>query len=115
MQKFAAIVAKSSLSEAKMAQLWRSAPAYRDRVEDRVRPRIPMTMQSRKARLHRFTEARDREVLQDAGEAMAETTKARAERAFATHCTVRDRLFEGDFDLMAKRIKARRKAEGQDE
>lgn len=109
MQKFAVIVAKKqSLSEAEMAQLWRPMPAYRGRVEDRVWHRIPMTMQSLEARLNRFIETRGREVLQDAGDAMAETAKTRTEREFPIYRTVRDRLFESDLDLMAQPIEVRR-------
>lgn len=109
MQKFAVIVAKKqSPSEAEMAQLWRPVSAYRGRVEDRVRHRIPMTMQSLGTRLNRFIEACGREVLQDAGNAMAETAKTRTEREFPIYRTVRDRLFESDLDLMAQPTEVRR-------
>ena len=114
-QKFDTIVAKNYPTEVEIAQLRRLVSAYPDRVEDSVRRQIPMTMQAWGARLNRFIEATDREVLQDAGEAMAEAAKARTESEFETYRTVQDRLFESDFDLMAKLIEAWRKPEGRDE
>lgn len=63
---------------------------------------IPMTMQDWEARLNRFIEAANREVLQDAGKVTAEIAKAHAETEFEKYRIVQGRLFESDFDRLLK-------------
>ena len=81
-QKFDVSVAKNYLSENEMAQLQRLVSAYLDVAEDMALRRIPMTMQDWEARLNKFIEATDRDILQDAGRITAEIAKAHAEREF---------------------------------
>lgn len=108
-QKFDVSVAKNYLSASEMAQLQRLVSAYLDLAEDMALRQIPMTMQDWEARLNRFIEATDREVLQDAGRVTAEIAKAHAESEFEKYRVVQDRLFESDFDRVLKRIEPPRK------
>ena len=101
-QKFDVAVAKNYLDENEMAQLSRLVSAYLDIAEDMAMRHIPMTMQDWEARLNRFIEATNREVLQDAGKVTAEIAKAHAESEFEKYRIVQDRLFESDFDRLLK-------------
>ncbi len=103
-QKFDVVVAKNYLTEQEMAQLSRLVNAYLDVAEDMAQRQIPMTMQDWEARLNRFIEATDREVLQDAGKVTAEIAKAHAESEFEKYRIIQDRLFESDFDRLLKQI-----------
>lgn len=105
-QKFDVSVAKNYLTEAEMGQLSRLVNAYLDIAEDMAQREIPMTMQDWEIRLHRFIEATDREVLQDAGKVTAEIAKAHAESEFEKYRIVQDRLFESDFDREIKRLES---------
>ena len=105
-QKFDVAVAKNYLAEFEMAQLSRLVNAYLDIAEDMAQRKIPMTMQDWEARLNRFIEATDREVLQDAGKVTAEIAKAHAECEFEKYRIVQDRLFESDFDRLLKKIES---------
>ena len=114
-QKFDVVVAKNYLNEHEMAQLQRLVSAYLDVAEDMALRQIPMTMQDWEARLNRFIEATDREVLQDAGKVTAEIAKAHAESEFEKYRIVQDRLFESDFDRVIKQIEAGSKPGGRGE
>lgn len=103
-QKFDVAVAKNYLTENEMAQLQRLVSAYLDVAEDMALRQIPVTMQDWEARLNRFIEATDREVLQDAGKVTAEIAKAHAESEFDKYRIVQDRLFESDFDRLIRQI-----------
>ncbi len=92
------ITAKNYLTENEMAQMQRLVSAYLDLAEDRALRQIPMTMQDWEARLNKFIEATDREILRDAGKVTAEIAKAHAESEFEKYRIVQDRLFESDFD-----------------
>ncbi len=97
-QKFDVSVAKNYLTEHEMNQLTRLVSAYLDIAEDMAMRHIPMTMEDWEARLNRFIEAADRQVLQDAGKVTAEIAKAHAEAEFEKYRVIQDRLFESDFD-----------------
>ncbi|MHB8920346.1 MAG: virulence RhuM family protein [Halothiobacillus sp.] len=114
-QKFDVVVAKNYLAENEMAQLQRLVSAYLDVAEDMALRQIPVTMQDWEARLNRFIEATDREVLQDAGKVTAEIAKAHAESEFEKYRIVQDRLFESDFDRVIKQIEAEHKPGGDGE
>ena len=103
-QKFDVAIAKNYLTHDEMAQLQRLVSAYLDVAEDMALRQIPMTMQDWEARLSRFIEATDREVLQDAGKVTAEIAKTHAESEFEKYRIVQDRLFESDFDRVIKQI-----------
>jgi hypothetical protein len=114
-QKFDVVVAKNYLTEPEMAQLSRLVNAYLDVAEDMAQRRIPMTMQDWEARLNRFIEATDRDVLQDAGKVTAEIAKAHAETEFERYRITQDRLFESDFDRLLKQMESGEKQEDKDE
>lgn len=101
-QKFDVVVAKNYLTENEMAQLQRLVSAYLDLAEDMALRQIPMTMQDWEARLNRFIEMTDREILQDAGKVTAEIARAHAESEFEKYRVIQDRLFESDFDRQIK-------------
>ena len=103
-QKFDVSVAKNYLTESEMAQLQRLVSAYLDVAEDMALRQIPMTMQDWEARLNKFIEATDREILQDAGKVTAEIAKAHAESEFEKYRIIQDRLFESDFDRVIKQL-----------
>jgi hypothetical protein len=105
-QKFDVVVAKNYLTEPEMAQLSRLVNAYLDVAEDMAQRKIPMTMQDWEARLNRFIEATDREVLQDAGKVTAEIARTHAECEFEKYRIVQDRLFQSDFDRLLKQIES---------
>jgi hypothetical protein len=113
-QKFDVVVAKNYLTETEMAQLSRLVNAYLDVAEDMAQRKIPVTMQDWEARLNRFIEATDREVLQDAGKVSAEIAKAHAESEFEKYRIVQDKLFESDFDRLLKQIEVGNK-QGKDD
>jgi hypothetical protein len=114
-QKFDVVVAKNYLTEPEMAQLSRLVNAYLDVAEDMAQRRIPMTMQDWEARLNRFIEATDRDVLRDAGKVTAEIAKAHAETEFERYRITQDRLFESDFDRLLKQMESGEKQEDKDE
>ena len=78
--------------------------AYLDVAEDMALRKIPMTMEDWEARLNKFIEATDREILQYAGRVTAEIAKAHAESEFEKYRIIQDRLFESDFDRVIKQL-----------
>ena len=60
---------------------------------------------SRIARLNRFIQATDRNVLMDAGKVTAEIAKAHAESEFEKYRIIQDRLFRSDFDKLIEGIR----------
>ena len=99
-QKFDVSVAKNYLSENELQQLQRLVSAYLDIAEDMAIRQIPMTMEDWEARLNKFIEATDRNILQSAGKVTAEIAKAHAETEFEKYRIIQDRLFESDFDKL---------------
>ncbi len=104
-QKFDVSIAKNYLSEFEMGQLQRLVSAYLDIAEDMAFRHIPMTMLDWEARLNRFIQATDRDVLMDAGKVTAEIAKAHAENEFEKYRIIQDRLFQSDFDMLIEGIK----------
>lgn len=102
-QQFDVVVAKNYLTPDEMGQLQRLVSAYLDVAEDMAKRQIPMTMQDWEARLNRFIEATDREVLKDAGKVSAEIAQAHALSEFEKYRLVQDRLFVSDFDAMVQK------------
>lgn len=110
-QKFDVVIAKNYLSEDEMAQLSRMVNAYLDVAELMAQRKMPMTMQDWEARLNRFLEATDREILQDAGKVTAEIAKAHAETEFEKYRIVQDRLFQSDFDRLILQLENKNKGD----
>ena len=61
---------------------------------------------SRIARLNRFIQATDRNVLMDAGKVTAEIAKTHAESEFERYRIIQDRLFQSDFDKLIEGIRS---------
>lgn len=114
-QKFDVSVAKNYLTDNELAQLQRLVSAYLDIAEDMALRQIPMTMSDWEQRLHRFIEATDREVLQNAGKVSAAIAKEHAESEFEKYRIIQDRLYESDFDRMMKHHAFENKDEENDE
>jgi hypothetical protein len=102
--KYDVSVAKNYLSEFELAQMERIVSAYLDMAEMQAMRHIPMTMVDWEDRLSGFLRLWDREILHDAGKVSAELAKTHAESEFEKYRIVQDRLFESDFDRMAKRL-----------
>ena len=107
-QKFDVVVAKNYLSEDEAVQLQRLVNAYLDLAEDMAERKIPMSMQDWEARLNRFIEATDRQVLQNVGKVTAEIAKAHAISEFEKYRIVQDRLYQSDFDKLIQEQKDKR-------
>jgi hypothetical protein len=101
-------IAKNYLTEAELESLGRIVNAYLDLAEDRAKKHIPMTMEDWTARLDRFLEADDREILQDGGKISASIAKEFAESEFEKYRIIQDRLFESDFDKEVKKIQRKK-------
>lgn len=112
-QKFDVVVTKNYLSKDELAQLSRLVNAYLDMAELMAQNKMPMTMQDWEARLNRFIEMIDREVLQDAGRVTAEIARTYAESEFEKYRIVQDRLFQSDFDRLLLQLESKNKEEGQ--
>ena len=97
-------VAKNYLTESELASLGRIVNAYLDLAEDRAKRHIPMTMEDWTARLDKFLEADDRDILQDNGKITAQMAKHFAESEFEKYRITQDRLFESDFDRDIKQL-----------
>ena len=113
-QKFDVSVAKNYLTDKEMQQLLRLVSAYLDLAEDMAMRQIPMTMQDWETRLHKFIEATDRKILQNAGKVTTIIAKAHAETEFEKYRIVQDQLFESDFDKMiAKQLPTQKNNENE--
>jgi hypothetical protein len=97
-------IAKNYLTKEELESLGRIVSAYLDLAEERAKRRIPMTMEDWSKRLDLFLEFDEREVLKSAGEITAEIAKQHAESEFEKYRVVQDKLFESDFDQVAKKI-----------
>ena len=103
-QRFDVSIAKNYLNETELASLQRIVSAYLDLAEDMAERHIPLTMQDWAERLDRFIKMTDREVLSDAGKVSHELAKEFAETEFEKYRIIQDKLFESDFDRVAKKF-----------
>ncbi len=97
-------IAKNYLTKEELESLGRIVSAYLDLAEERAKRKIPMTMEDWAKRLDLFLEFDEREILKSAGEITAEIAKQHAESEFEKYRIIQDRLFESDFDRVAKRL-----------
>lgn len=109
------VVAKNYFGPGELESLGRIVNAYLDLAEDRVRRKIPMTMEDWAKRLDAFLEFTERDILKDAGKVSAEMTTAHAESEFEKYRIVQDRLFESDFDRAVKQIEGESPARDEGE
>ena len=97
-------IAKNYPTSEELQSLGRIVNAYLDLAEDRARRHISMTMEDWTIRLDKFLEADDRKLLDDAGSISAEIARDHAQSEFEKYRIIQDRLFESDFDKVAKAI-----------
>jgi hypothetical protein len=93
------IIAKNYLSKEEMDSLNRIVTMYLDYAEDRMKQKIPMTMEDWEKRLNAFLQFNERDILTNAGKVTAEVAKTFALSEFEKYRVVQDRLFKSDFDL----------------
>jgi len=99
-QKYDVSIAKNYLAIEELSALERIVTMYLDYAEYQARRGVPMTMQDWKARLDRFLEFNEHEILNDKGKVSHEIAKAFAESEFEKYRIVQDRLFKSDFDKL---------------
>ncbi|MCP4696724.1 MAG: virulence RhuM family protein [Gammaproteobacteria bacterium] len=99
-------VAKNYLSKEELESLGRIVNAYLDLAEDRARRKIPMSMEDWAKRLDAFLAFDEREILRDAGKISAQVAREHAKSEFEKYRIVQERLFESDFDKLAKQALA---------
>ena len=97
-------IAKNYLKREELESLGRIVNAYLDLAEERVKRKIPMTMEDWAKRLDYFLQFDDREILKNAGKISAKIAKDHAESEFEKYRIVQDQLFESDFDKELKKI-----------
>ena len=97
-------IAKNYLTKEELESLGRIVSAYLDLVEERAKRRIPMTMEDWAKRLDLFLRFDEREILKNAGKITVEIAKEFAETEFEKYRIVQDKLFESDFDRVAKKL-----------
>ena len=108
-------VAKNYLTEKELKSLDRFVTMYLDYAEDQAERSIPMTMEDWAKKLNAFLQFNEREILENPGTISQAIAKSFAESEFEKYRIVQDRLFESDFDKMAKRIESERlKMEGKE-
>ena len=101
-------IAKNYLTEKELKSLDRFVTMYLDYAEDQAERNIPMTMEDWAKKLNAFLQFNERDILDNPGKVSQEVAKAFAESEFEKYRIVQDRLFESDFDKMAKRIESER-------
>jgi len=101
-------VAKNYLTEKELKSLDRFVTMYLDYAEDQAERGIPMTMEDWAKKLNAFLQFNERDILENLGTVSQAIAKSFAESEFEKYRIVQDRLFESDFDKMAKRIESER-------
>lgn len=98
-------IAKNYLSREELESLGRVVNAFLDLAEDRAKRNIPMTMEDWAARLDKFLDADDREILKDSGKITKKIANEKAISEFEKYRVVQDRLFMNDFDKLLMNLK----------
>jgi hypothetical protein len=102
-------VAKNYLTEKEIKALDRIVTMYLDYAEDQAERKIPMTMEDWAKKLNAFLKFNERDILEHPGKVTHEIAKAFAESEFEKYRVVQDRLYESDFDKMAKQLEAKKR------
>lgn len=103
-QKSDVSIAKNYLNKDEIEELDRIVNMYLDYAEDQAKRKIPMTMEDWSKKLNAFLKFNERKVLDHPGEISAEIAKSFAESEWEKYRIVQDRLFESDFDRLAKKL-----------
>ncbi|MGC2062296.1 MAG: virulence RhuM family protein [Thermodesulfovibrionales bacterium] len=99
-------VAKNYLNEKELKSLDRFVTMYLDYAEDQAERSIPMTMEDWAKKLNAFLQFNERDILENPGTVSQAIAKSFAESEFEKYRIVQDRLFESDFDKMAKKLES---------
>lgn len=97
-------VAKNYLTEVELSDLNQFVSMYLDYAERQARKHIPMTMEDWASKLDVFLQLNDEVILKHKGTVTATIAKAFAESEFEKYRVVQDKVFESDFDKIAKQI-----------
>lgn len=97
-------IAKNYLTEKELKSLDRFVTMYLDYAESQAERKIPMTMGDWADKLNAFLKFNERDVLEHPGKVTHEIAKAFAESEFEKYRIVQDRLYESDFDKLAKQL-----------
>jgi hypothetical protein len=97
-------IAKNYLTESELESLGRIVNGYLDFAEEYAKRQIPLTMEDWAKHLDMVLQANGKDLLQNAGKITAAIAKQHAENEFEKYRPIQDRLFESDFDKIAKRI-----------
>lgn len=97
-------VGKNYLTETELSDLNQFVSMYLDYAERQARKHIPMTMEDWAKKLDVFLQLNDEMILKHKGTATAAIAKAFAESEFEKYRVVQDRVFESDFDRVAKQM-----------
>ena len=97
-------VAKNYLNEGELRALNNLVEQYLIFAESQAERRIPMTMGDWITKLEGFLTLNDREILQDAGKISAQLARDHTEEEFDKFRHNEDRVFESDFDRMARQL-----------
>ena len=103
-QKSDVSIAKNYLNKDEIEELDRIVNMYLDYAEDQAKRKIPMTIEDWSKKLNAFLKFNERKVLDHPGEISAEIAKSFAESEWEKYRIVQDRLFESDFDRLAKKL-----------
>lgn len=97
-------VAKNYLEEKEIDELHRVVGMYLDYAENQAKRNIAMSMADWVQKLDAFLQFNDYQTLKNAGSISHEVAKKLAEEQYEQYRIEQDRLFESDFDKMAKKL-----------
>lgn len=99
-------VAKNYLQTEEIDELNRIVTMYLDYAENQAKRNIPMSMADWVLKLDGFLQFNDYEILKNAGSISHEVAKKLAENQYEQFRIEQDRLYESDFDKLAKKLPA---------
>lgn len=97
-------IAKNYLRAEEIDELNRIVAMYLDYAENQARRNIPVSMADWVQKLDAFLQFNDYEILKNAGSISHEIAKKLAEEQYERFRIEQDRLYESDFDKMAKKL-----------
>ena len=107
-------VAKNYLTTDEMTSLELIVSAYLDLAENRIRRKIPMTMEDWAKRIDIYLAADDLAVLQNPGKITAAIAKDHAETEFEKYRIIQDKLFMSDYDKFLLELEEKTKEVGKE-
>jgi hypothetical protein len=97
-------VAKNYLQQEEMDELNRIVTMYLDYAENQAKRNIAMSMADWVQKLDAFLQFNEYEILKNAGSISHEVAKKLAEDQYEQFRIEQDRLYESDFDKLAKKL-----------